>query len=275
VERAHERVAHRSPREASRSGRDRRRIAGARNTRRLGRFTSPDLHEARGYGQAQPSALRSPGSASHCAERCFGHRPASPSSDGAWVLHDWRGNTFRFVVCRYSIQGATALQPRPSNQLGQPHEEQSAARSVSRRVAAKAALDHDAVGRHDARPAGTSSPTRAIAAGVRLKWCGDELDRPGRASHLVRDSTVLPRKGWLSRSRARCREAALNEQGTRGFRRRALNRSQLEGLGLGGWCSHQPVAAVTAEGSSSRSERVRGEVRVVCACPRIRGGHRL
>lgn len=35
--------------------------------------------------------------------------------------------------------------------------------------------------------------------------------------------------------RARCRKAALNEQGTRGVRRRALNRSQLERLSLEGW----------------------------------------
>jgi hypothetical protein len=41
----------------------------------------------------------------------------------AWVLHDSRGNTFRFVVCRNSIQGAMALQLRVSNHQWQPHEE--------------------------------------------------------------------------------------------------------------------------------------------------------
>jgi len=35
--------------------------------------------------------------------------------------------------------------------------------------------------------------------------------------------------------RARCRKAALNEQGTRGARRKALNRPQLECLSLGEW----------------------------------------
>jgi hypothetical protein len=35
--------------------------------------------------------------------------------------------------------------------------------------------------------------------------------------------------------RARCRKTALNEQGTRGARRKALNRSELECLGLGEW----------------------------------------
>jgi hypothetical protein len=41
----------------------------------------------------------------------------------AWVLHNSRGNTFRFVVCRNSIQGAMALQLRVSNHQRQPHEE--------------------------------------------------------------------------------------------------------------------------------------------------------
>jgi hypothetical protein len=39
----------------------------------------------------------------------------------AWVLHDSRGNTFRFVVCRNSIQGAMALQLRVRNHQRQPH----------------------------------------------------------------------------------------------------------------------------------------------------------
>jgi len=48
----------------------------------------------------------------------------------AWVLHDSRGNTFRFVVCRNSIQSAMALQPPVSNHQWQPHEEQSFDRKV-------------------------------------------------------------------------------------------------------------------------------------------------
>lgn len=48
----------------------------------------------------------------------------------AWVLHDSRGNTFRFVVCRNSIQSAMALQLRVSNHQWQPHEEQSFDRKI-------------------------------------------------------------------------------------------------------------------------------------------------
>jgi hypothetical protein len=79
----------------------------------------------------------------------------------AWVLHDSRGNTFRFVVCRNSIQGAMALQLRVSNHQWQPHDEQ-VVRSQGRRsrqAVAKAELDQDGVSRHDARPAGASSST--------------------------------------------------------------------------------------------------------------------
>jgi len=43
----------------------------------------------------------------------------------AWVLHDSRGNTFRFVVCRNSIQGAMALQLQVSNHQWQPYDENS------------------------------------------------------------------------------------------------------------------------------------------------------
>jgi hypothetical protein len=47
----------------------------------------------------------------------------------ARALHDWRGNTFRFVVCSNSIQGAMALQLQVSNHRGQPRGE---ARSTER-----------------------------------------------------------------------------------------------------------------------------------------------
>lgn len=97
-------------------------------------------------------------------------------SDGRWVLHDWRGNTFRFVVCRNSIQSTMALQLRVSNHRWQPHVERADRKIDPRRAVAKAELDQGSVSRHDARPAGAPSPTRAIVAGVRLKWCGDELD---------------------------------------------------------------------------------------------------
>jgi hypothetical protein len=131
-----------------------------------------------------------------------------------------------------------ALQLPVSNHQWQPHDEQLA-RSKDRRprlAVAKAELDQGSVSRHDARPAGAPSSTRAIAPGVRLKWCGDELD-PTKAEQVTWFvlSTVLLRKGWLSRLRPRCRKTALNEQGTRGVRRKALNRSQLECLSLEEW----------------------------------------
>lgn len=43
------------------------------------------------------------------------------AATGAWVLHDWRGNTFRFVVCRNSIQGAMVLPLVVSNHGWQPY----------------------------------------------------------------------------------------------------------------------------------------------------------
>jgi hypothetical protein len=42
------------------------------------------------------------------------------------VLHDTRENTFRFVVCRNSIQNATALPSSVSNHRRQLLDEQSA-----------------------------------------------------------------------------------------------------------------------------------------------------
>jgi len=47
-----------------------------------------------------------------------------------WVLHDWRGNTFRFVVCRNSIQSTMALQLPVSNHQWQPHDESSFDRKI-------------------------------------------------------------------------------------------------------------------------------------------------
>lgn len=48
--------------------------------------------------------------------RGLGPRADDPSRDGAGgVLHDTRENTFRFVVCRNSIQNATALSSSVSN----------------------------------------------------------------------------------------------------------------------------------------------------------------
>lgn len=89
--------------------------------------------------------------------------------------------------------------------------------------------------------------------GVRLKWCGDELDptvfyrhtRPSKSSGSF-SGRLAPQGVRFRELRARCRKAVLNEQDTRGARRKALNRSQLECLSLGERCSHQLVAAVTA-----------------------------
>jgi hypothetical protein len=102
--------------------------------------------------------------------------------------------------------------------------------------------------------------------GVRLKWCGDEL-APTRSSKSPGSFSrrFAPQGVGFREVLARCRKAALNEQGTRGVRRKALNRSQLECLSLGEWSRTKLVAAVTAASTSSRSERARGEVRVVRA----------
>lgn len=130
MERAHERFARRSPREASRPGCGQRRSRVLANTHRIGRFTSPP-RSREGFERGSPKRPRSPRSANHCAERRSGPRPALPSSAVAWVLHDSRGNTFRFVVCRNSIQSAMALQLRVSNHQWQPYEERSLDRKIS------------------------------------------------------------------------------------------------------------------------------------------------
>lgn len=84
------------------------------------------------------------------------HRPMV-----ARVLHHRRGNTFRFVVCRNSIQGAMALQLSVSNHRWQPSGDGSFDRKAARprRAVAKAELDQGGVSRHDARPAGASFST--------------------------------------------------------------------------------------------------------------------
>jgi hypothetical protein len=124
VERAHKRIARRSPREASRPGSDRRQTEGARNTHRFGRFTSPPSKKWEGASSwARPNG---PTLAQVCVplrRKVLGRSPTQPYIDAdlrsdamvTWVLHDWRGNPFRFVVCRSSIQGAMALQLRVSN----------------------------------------------------------------------------------------------------------------------------------------------------------------
>ena len=238
MERAHKRIARQAPREASRPGFGRRHTKVLANTHRFGRFTSPPRRRE-GFECGSPKRPRSPRFAKPLRRkvlRSAGQRCRLATV--AWVLHDSRGNTFRFVVCRNSIQSTMALQLPVSNHQWQPHDEHLV-RSKDRRprrAVAKAELDHGSASRHDARPAGAPSSTRAIAAGVRLKWCGDELD-PTKAEQVTWFvlSTVLLRKGWLSRRRARCRKAALNEQGTRGVRRKTLNRSQLERLSLEEW----------------------------------------
>lgn len=88
----------------------------------------PPLDEGGASSRARPSDPCSPGSANQRAARCSDCRPALPHvgtdlrvlSMVAWVLHDRRGNTFGFVVCRNSIQGAMALQRQVSNHRQQP-----------------------------------------------------------------------------------------------------------------------------------------------------------
>lgn len=111
--------------------------AGARNTHRSGRFTSP-LDNERGFELGRPHDPARPGpptnapqGARSAAQR---HQPTlaglRAASEAAWVLHDSRGNTFRFVVCRSSIQGAMALQLRVSNHWRQPYEDRPFDRKV-------------------------------------------------------------------------------------------------------------------------------------------------
>jgi len=123
-------------------------------------------------------------------------------SDGRWVLHDWRGNTFRFVVCRNSIQSTMALQLRVSNHRWQPHDEQADRKIDPRRAVAKAELDQGSVRRHDARPAGAPSPNASNRNGgsIEVVWWRARpncvfTDAGCRASHLVRSLAGLLRKG--------------------------------------------------------------------------------
>lgn len=80
-----------------------------------------------------------------------------------------------------------ALQLRVSNHRWQPHEEQSFDRKIGDLfllirppgelgAVAKAELDQGGASRHDARPAGPPFLDASNRDGVRLKWCGDELD---------------------------------------------------------------------------------------------------
>jgi len=74
------------------------------------------------------------------------------------VLHDTRENTFRFVVCRNSIQNATALPVIGEQSPG----------------TAKAELDQGGASRHDARPAGSLFSLSLLAA--------QEIATPGEKS---------------------------------------------------------------------------------------------
>lgn len=64
--------------------------------------------------------------------------------------------------------------------------------------------------------------------------CINRYTRPGKSpgSYARR---FAPQGVGFRASRTRCRKAALNEQGTRGVQRKALNRPQLEHFGLEGW----------------------------------------
>lgn len=129
MERAHKRIARRTPREASRPGRGRRSPKGARKHPSFGRFTSPSSQKrglrARFVQTATLAQVCRP--LRRKVLRSVGRRYRLATV--AWVLHDWRGNTFRFVVCRNSIQGTMALQLRVSNHQRQPDDGSSIARS--------------------------------------------------------------------------------------------------------------------------------------------------
>jgi hypothetical protein len=73
------------------------------------------------------------------------------------VLHNTRENTFRFVVCRNSIQNATALSVTGEQSPG----------------TAKAGLDQGGASRHDARPAGSlfpSSEKSRTGSSIEVVW---------------------------------------------------------------------------------------------------------
>jgi hypothetical protein len=144
---------------------------------------------------------RSPGSAYQCAARCSIRRPRLPS-------FRWRLGASRLARKHVSFRRLQKLDSeRHGAAAAGERSPVAAARRVprskgrARRAVAKAELDQGNVSRHDARPADAPSPTRAIVAGVRLKWCGDELD-PNKAEQVTWFvlSPVCSARGRLSRA---------------------------------------------------------------------------
>jgi len=101
-----------APREASRKGTT---DAGSRVLATLvGSAGSPAWpQKGRATSSSRPNEARSPRLVALALRKgCwFTGRRCHPSVACVRVLHGSRGNTFRFVVCRSSIQSATALQP--------------------------------------------------------------------------------------------------------------------------------------------------------------------
>jgi len=109
--------------------------------------------------------------------------------------------------------------------------------------------------------------------GVRLKWCGDELDPLCLLRCMAEQVTwfvlspVCSARGRLSRgtrplsqdSAERARHARCSAKGPKPVSARVPQPWRV--------VSYQLVAVVTAASTSSRRERARGEVRVVRACP--------
>jgi hypothetical protein len=208
-------------------------FAGARNT--LASAGSPALlAEARASSGVRPNGHARPGLPTSAPQGAPARRPALPSRDGdvgASRLARKHVSFRRLQKLDSGRHGAAAA--------GEQSPVAAARRFFDRKIGVSAGGGESRARSGWCQPARRTTGRRAFSSvsnhgGVRLKWCDDELNptRKEQVTWLV-ISTVLPRKGWLSGVRARCRKAALNEQGTRGARRKALNRSELECLSLG------------------------------------------
>lgn len=218
-------------------------MRGARTTHRFGRFTSPPRRRE-GFERGSPKRPRSPRSASHCAARCPVCRLAPPSGDGcvgASRLARKHVSFRRLQKLDSERHGAAAA--------GEQSPVAAARRALvrskdrrSRRAVAKAELDQGSVSRHDARPADPPSPDVSNRAGgsIEVVWWRARPDCVYRHGTLSKSPgsfsrRLAPQGAGFREGRARCRKTALSEQGTRGTRRRALNRRQLECLSFGEW----------------------------------------
>ena len=214
MERVHQRIARRSPREASRSGSRPTPLEGARNTCRIGRFTSPPRRRE-GFDRGSSQRPRSPGSAPHCAARCSVRRPAPPSGDGCAGASRLARKHVSFRRLQKLDSGRHGAASRGCAITGGSRT--TRARSTARPTASAGGGESRARSRRG-QPARRTTGRHGFSnvsnhAEARSKWCGDELDptvstdAERRASFLVRSSTVLPRKGWLPR-----REPAATKQ---------------------------------------------------------------